>query len=49
MKVGAGLDLSDPTLSEEIGGFSREEEDQEDFTEGDLEEPEVCNRPCHCQ
>ena len=41
MKVGAGLDLSDPTLSEKIGGFSREEEDQEDFTEGDLEKPEV--------
>ena len=41
MKVGAGLDLSDPTLSEKIGGFSRDEEDQEDFTEGDLEKPEV--------
>ena len=39
MKVGAGLDLSDPSLSEKIGGLSPGEKDNPDH--GDREEPEV--------
>ena len=38
MKVGAGLDLSDPNLSEKIGGFSPAEKAEKDITEN--KEPE---------
>ena len=42
MKVGAGLDLSDPTLSEKIGGFSPDEKAEKDITENkELEKQEV--------